>query len=70
MGSSDSKVSAQSQDEKVVKPKEDLLAYQSELHLLRTRNNHIRRPLSRSVIAYHMILRLSCHPATPVESAI
>ncbi|KAH9963500.1 hypothetical protein BGW80DRAFT_1351656 [Lactifluus volemus] len=69
MGSSDSEVSAQSQDEKVAKPKEDLQAHPSEFHLLRTSDNHIRRPLSRSVIAYHMILRLFCHPATPAESA-
>lgn len=44
-------------DESIVKLKEDLEAYQSELHKLRIRDDRIRRPLSRLVIMYRMVLR-------------
>ncbi|KAI9509732.1 hypothetical protein F5148DRAFT_1343368 [Russula earlei] len=38
--------------------REDLQAYQSELYQLRIRDDRIRRPLSRPVIMYRMVLRL------------
>ncbi|KAH9969963.1 hypothetical protein BGW80DRAFT_1333687 [Lactifluus volemus] len=52
MGSS-AEVNAQSQDEIVVKLKEDPQAHPSESHLLRSRDDSTRRPLSRSVTVYH-----------------
>ncbi|KAH9969363.1 hypothetical protein BGW80DRAFT_1334464 [Lactifluus volemus] len=51
---------AQSQDEIVVKLKEDPQAYPSESHLLRIRDDSTRRPLSRSVTVYHQL-----PPSTP-----
>jgi hypothetical protein len=54
MGSS-AEVSAQSQDEIVVKLKEDPQVYPSESHLLRIRDDSTHRPLSRSVTVYHQL---------------
>ncbi|KAH9957909.1 hypothetical protein BC827DRAFT_1261442 [Russula dissimulans] len=57
--STDQNVSEQLKDEDIVKLKEDLQAYQGELYRLRIRDDRIRRPLSRPVIVYRMMLRLA-----------
>ncbi|KAF8482852.1 hypothetical protein DFH94DRAFT_383235 [Russula ochroleuca] len=49
--------SDQLKDKDIVKLREDLRAYQSELYQLRIRDDRIRRPLSRPVIVYRMMLR-------------
>ncbi|KAI0277958.1 hypothetical protein BGY98DRAFT_1157527 [Russula aff. rugulosa BPL654] len=49
----------QLKDEDIVKLKEDLQAYLSELYQLRIRDDRIRRPLSRPVILYRIVLRFS-----------
>ncbi|KAI0283719.1 hypothetical protein BGY98DRAFT_1093805 [Russula aff. rugulosa BPL654] len=53
------KVSGQLKDEDIVKLTEDLQAYQSELYQLRIRDDRIRRPLTRPMILYRMMLRFS-----------
>ncbi|KAI0305770.1 hypothetical protein B0F90DRAFT_1624477 [Multifurca ochricompacta] len=57
-GPCSSEVSTQLKDEDIIRLKENLQAYQSELHRLRIRDDRIRRPLSRPVIVYRMVLRL------------
>lgn len=56
-GSASPEDGVEDKDEDIVKLKEDLQAYQSELHQLRIRDDRIRRPLSRPVIVYRMVLR-------------
>ncbi|KAI0266804.1 hypothetical protein BC834DRAFT_969315 [Gloeopeniophorella convolvens] len=56
-GSASSEGSAEGSDEDIMKLKEDLQTYQSELHQLRIRDDRIRRPLPRLVIMYRMVLR-------------
>jgi glycerol-3-phosphate O-acyltransferase/dihydroxyacetone phosphate acyltransferase len=56
-GSASPEVGVEEKDEDIVKLKEDLEAYQSKLHKLRIRDDRIRRPLSRPVILYRLVLR-------------
>jgi len=55
--STGSEVGVDEKDEDIVRLKQDLEAYQSELYKMRIRDDRIRRPLSRPVILYRMVLR-------------